>query len=91
MRGKILFDSIDQDILILCKWHKGFQVLKIVDILQISHKNLKPHLDRLVNNNLMYIKKNKIEKIYITSKKGNDFLDLLPFENNKIIEDKQNE
>ena len=53
-RGRVLFDSIDLQILELLNGEKYFGVLELTKSLRIKHKNLKPHLEKLMKANLVW-------------------------------------
>lgn len=53
-RGIVLLDSIDLAILTKIYYSKrGIGILRLVKTLSIKHKNIKPHLDKLFNANLI--------------------------------------
>ncbi len=69
-RAEILFDSIDLEILNILnedRNNEGVGVLDLVNKLDIKHNSLKPHLDKLVTLNLIFVFKDENGKIRITS------------------------
>lgn len=61
-RAKILFDNIDLKIIKMLNgadYGKGFGVLELADKLGLNHKNLKPHLDKLLHLGLIFIFKDE--------------------------------
>lgn len=70
-RAEILFDSIDLQILekLLTAQNvnnqpEGYGILELANALDIKHKNLKPHIDKLKNLNLIFAYKNN-DKLYL--------------------------
>lgn len=80
-KSKVLIDSIDLKILkLLTKSHEPIGVLDIADKINLTHQNLKQHLEKLIKSDLIVsIKtrysdspKNKIELTTISSAFFND-------------------
>lgn len=65
-RAKILFDSIDLEILKILT-REELSVLELGEKLELNHKNLKPHLDKLLSLNFIFPYKTIHGKIRLIS------------------------
>lgn len=67
---RILFDELDWVILAKVMDNPRIQIMKLVEMLKITHKNLKPHIDRLVGFNFITVRKNQQKKSLFLTPKG---------------------
>jgi predicted transcriptional regulator len=68
-RANILFDSIDLEILETIILNQTLGVLELCNKLRVNHFSLKPHIDRLLSLNLIFIEKEKaLKKLFLTRK-----------------------
>lgn len=68
-RGKVLFDDIDLRILNMLKapYVKKISVIDLSKQLDINHKNLKPHINKLITLDLIFPYQEFDGKIYLAS------------------------
>ena len=72
MRSRILFDELDRKIINLVLKNK-YAILELARKLNIKHSNLKKHLDRLRNNDLIKITDEINRKQISLTEKGRRF------------------
>jgi len=82
-RAETYFDSIDLQILEKLNTAQnvngnpeGFGILELANALNIKHKNLKPHIDKLRKLDLIFAYKNSDNKLYLWTGKANVFYHL---------------
>lgn len=79
-KSKIIFDSIDLQIIDTIKKNPHIHILQLRDKIEITHQNLKKHLEKLIKGKLILSWKNeKSPKITLTTldfyEEDYDFLD----------------
>lgn len=77
-RAETYFDSIDLQILEkldtaqnINNQPNGFGILELANALNIKHKNLKPHIDKLIKLELIFAYKSNEDKLYLWTGRAN--------------------